>query len=344
MTESQSTFMGVFKRWASANRRTLGVFGILVVLTVFTGFFSEGFFGEQNLSNQFERTGRYGIIAIGVTFVIITGGIDLSIGSLIGLVAVMLPMMVNKDASLLFGTPIPIGIACLLLLGMCALIGLTHGLLVTKLRLQPFVVTLCGLLIYRGLARVVASDSTQNLGNDVGGFTAALDSKLYLGFIPAPFFIMLVIAIVAWLALNRTVFGRQLVALGRNEEAAAFSGVATDRVKISAYIICSTLAGVAAILFVSDSKGASPAGYGNFFELWAIAGAVLGGCSLRGGEGSIVGVILGSALLRITLSASLFLGVPNKFEFFIVGVLILIGVISDELFSRMGKSRGKGSG
>ncbi len=335
MSDAES-FSLKFKRWASDNRRTLGVMGILVILTIVTGSISESFFGSENMGNQFERTGRYGIIAIGVAFVILTGGIDLSIGSLIGLVGVMLPMMVSKENAL-FGSPLPIGLACLLLLVMCAFIGLIHGLLVTKLNLQPFVVTLCGLLIYRGLARVVASDSRQGFFNEYESFKNALSDDRYFGFIPAPFFIMMIIAVIAWLALNRTVFGRQLIALGRNEEAARFSGVPTKRIKISAYVISSFLAGVAAILFVTDQNGAAPAGFGNFFELWAIAGAVLGGCSLRGGEGSIVGVILGSALLRITLSASLFLGVPSKYEFFIVGILILVGVIGDELLSRIGK-------
>ena len=330
------SFSDRVRRWASENRRTLGVFGILVILTIVTGIISKSFFGSENMGNQFERTGRYGIIAIGVAFVIITGGIDLSIGSLIGLVGVMLPMMVSNENPL-FGTTLPIELSCLLLLAMCAGIGLIHGLLITKLNLQPFVVTLCGLLIYRGLARVVASDSRQGFFNEYEGFKNALSDDRYFGFIPAPFFIMLIIAVIAWLALNRTVFGRQLIALGRNEEAARFSGVPVTQIKISAYVISSFLAGVAGILFVTDQNGAAPAGFGNFFELWAIAGAVLGGCSLRGGEGSIVGVILGSALLRITLSASLFLGVPSKYEFFIVGILILVGVIADELLSRLGK-------
>ncbi|MEM0897868.1 MAG: ABC transporter permease [Verrucomicrobiota bacterium] len=332
-------FLEKFKSWAAENRRTLGVLGILVILTLVTGGISQSFFGAENMGNQFERTGRYGIIAIGVAFVILTGGIDLSIGSLIGLCGVMLPMLVSESDPLL-GTPLSMGTASLVLLAMCAVIGLVHGLLITKLRLQPFVVTLCGLLIYRGLARVVASDTRQGFGNEHEAFKDAITDDRYFGFIPAPFFIMLIIAVIAWVLLNRTVFGRQLIALGRNEEAAAFSGVPTVRIKISAYVISSFLAGVAAILFVSDQNGAAPAGFGNFFELWAIAGAVLGGCSLRGGEGSIVGVILGSALLRITLSASLFLGVPSKYEFFIVGILILVGVVGDELLSRLG---GKGA-
>ncbi|MEM9479288.1 MAG: ABC transporter permease [Verrucomicrobiota bacterium] len=335
-----SSFSRNFKAWGGENRRTLGVFGILVTLTLVTGLASENFFGAENMGNQFERTGRFGIIAIGVAFVIFTGGIDLSIGSLIGLCGVMLPMLVSETDPLL-GTPLSMGMASLLLLAMCAVIGLIHGVLITKFRLQPFVVTLCGLLIYRGMARVVASDSRQGFGNEHEAFKDAVSDDRYLGFIPAPFFILLIIAVIAWILLNRTVFGRQLIALGRNEEAAAFSGVPTARIKVSAYVISSFLAGVAAILFVCDQNGAAPAGFGNFFELWAIAGAVLGGCSLRGGEGSIVGVILGSALLRITLSASLFLKVADYYQYIIVGGLLLLGVVSDEILARLNKKHGR---
>jgi ribose transport system permease protein len=217
-------------------------------------------------------------------------------------------------------------------------IGLAHGFLITKLKLQPFVVTLCGLLLYRGLARYVTDDQSQGFGNDFDGLRRIAIGKLQVTgtfALPAPFFFLMVVAILAALFLNRTIWGRYLLALGRNETAARFSGINTDRMKIVAYVICSVLAGLGGILFSLDLNSVQPSGLGEFYELYAIAAAVLGGCSLRGGEGTILGVLIGTAVMRVLYNAINILGIPTHLEFAIIGAVILAGVVTDEVVKRL---------
>lgn len=152
------------------------------------------------------------------------------------------------------------------------------------------------------------------------------------------------LAIAAAILLNQTIFGRYLLALGHNEQAARYSGINTDRVVISAYVICSFTAGLGGVLFALDQRGIQPAVHGNFFELYAIASAVLGGCSLRGGEGSILGVVAGAALMRLLDNATNILGISSTLEFTTLGVVILIGVIGDEIWRRLAARRRRRKG
>jgi ribose transport system permease protein len=149
--------------------------------------------------------------------------------------------------------------------------------------------------------------------------------------------VLLVIAVAAGLFLNQTIYGRYLLALGRNEEAARYSGINTSAMIVVAYVICALLAGLAAVLFSLDVNGIQPAGHGNFYELYAISAAVLGGCSLRGGEGSILGVVIGTAVMRVLYNAITMLGIPDKLEFAMIGAVLLLGVIVDELLRRAGQ-------
>ncbi len=195
----------------------------------------------------------------------------------------------------------PIPVALLAVLGIAAGLGLLHGVLITKVGLQPFVVTLCGLLIYRGLSRWLVNDQPVGFGNEYAQSLSPMGSGKLAIFqwtnggaqetfgIPYPLFIMLAVAVVAAVFLNLTVWGRYLLALGRNEEAARYSGINTARVTMIAYVICTVSAALGGMLFALDSNSVSPSSFGNFFELYAIAAAVLGGCSLRGGEGTVVG-------------------------------------------------------
>jgi ribose/xylose/arabinose/galactoside ABC-type transport system permease subunit len=152
--------------------------------------------------------------------------------------------------------------------------------------------------------------------------------------IPAPMITLLVLAALAAIFLNQTIYGRYLLALGRNEDAARYSGIRTDRMVILAYVICSGAAGVAGILFALDINSVQPSGHGNFYELYAIAAAVLGGCSLRGGEGSILGVIIGAAVIQVLYNSIILLSIPSQLEFAIIGLVILAGVTTDELVKR----------
>lgn len=230
-------------------------------------------------------------------------------------------------------------------------LGLIHGLLVAKMKLQPFVVTLCGLLIYRGLSRWLVNDQPVGFGNEYNSSLSPLGSgKLVLWQwessghvetfgIPYPFFILLAAAIMAAVFLNKTIWGRYLLALGRNEEAARYSGISTAKVTIIAYIICTVGAVTGGMLFALDSNSVSPSSFGNFFELYAIAAAVLGGCSLRGGEGTILGVIIGTAVMQILNNLILLMKISDELEFAIIGSVILIGVMVDELVKRVAAKR-----
>lgn len=166
------------------------------------------------------------------------------------------------------------------------------------------------------------------------GFTAIHNTKVQV-----PFFLLIVVALLAGVFLNQSIYGRYLIALGRNEEAARYSGINTDRMIIWAYMICAACAGLGGILFTLDSNNIEPSGHGSFYELYAIAAAVLGGCSLRGGEGSVVGVILGAAIMRVLFNAPNMIGVAQQLELFTMGIVILIGVVADEQIRRIAARR-----
>lgn len=541
--------------------KVLGIFGLLLFVCLFTSVLSDSFVGETNLYNLTRWSALFGILSIGVAFVIITGGIDLSIGSVVGLVACLLPMlMVDFGVSPLVAIPVVMLVA--------GLIGLLHGLLITRLDLQPFIVTLCGLLFYRGFARWLTDDHTLGYGQgfeglrllaigkpcswatmlvaggaclfvyglwkfhtrpktspksrtladirayaeaseisalslpfigfllalvgsarfwmggemgpstplfELGGYrvsgigfivpesavalpatvmryvgtvlfiptllmflerafradfrrvrvpflivlgtllllaasiwqlvphfrAAAPDDLWQVGaiqvsgtmlrvvimmimfvvvgsvigavgwllssagsacqqakalipllvttgvmallgqtrlsatMVPMPMLILIVLSILASIFLNRTVYGRYLLALGRNEEAARYSGINTKRMTVVAYVLCSLAAGLGGVLFSLDVNGVQPSGFGNFYELYAIAAAVLGGCSLRGGEGNILGVVIGAAVMRVLYNATNILGISDKLEYSIIGIVILAGAIVDVVVKRV---------
>jgi ribose transport system permease protein len=199
---------------------------------------------------------------------------------------------------------------------------------------------LCGLLIYRGAARGYTADATA--GFPFGSEYPGLDffTARFFG-IPAATYVLLVVTAIAWVVLHRSVFGRYLFAVGKNEEAARFSGIRTDRVILAAYVICAGLTALAAIFFAMYTRSVSPSSHGNFYELYAIAAAVLGGFSLRGGEGSIIGVVLGTILLQILQNLVNLLGIPSSLNFAVMGGVILIGVLADQQWGVMRERRRK---
>ncbi len=537
--------------------KILGILLLLVFVCVGTTLLTEKFVGSTNVEQLLRYSAEYGIIGIGVGLVIITGGIDLSIGSVIGLVGCLLPMLLVDH-----GWSVPASLAAVMLLSL--VIGLTHGLLITRMRLQPFIVTLCGLLVYRGLARWITSDQTKGFGSDFNdslrllaigkpcsvAFLAMLagvgvtvwsggqlwrlrqnsqpgdrgpsadpgtqdnqrstftlpvpwigvlvglllvvigSSRFWFGYridiggtlitlgpiaipgwsttvaerglampkqlmslsgwgvlpgvlilpgvlslrgikpmllplaalgvaaglvwaatglvdqpedwfwwgknwartwrivsvfsslgllmaslawfgrravrvageaaiaplvltsvcavlwllgqtplgqtlVPAPLVVLMLVAATAAVFLNQTIYGRYLLALGNNEEAARFSGINTDRMVILAYVLCSLAAGLGGILFALDTNSIQPSSHGNFYELYAIAAAVLGGCSLRGGEGTVLGVVIGAAVMRVLYNSINLIGIPSQLEFAIIGLVILLGVIADEVVKRI---------
>lgn len=308
-------------------KKETGTLLVLVVLCVVVAVLNPRFLAGANLQNMARLIGAYGIFSIGLGIVIITGGIDLSVGSIMALLGVLLSILLTE-----LGWPSPLALG--VVIGAAMSLGLLHGLLVTRLRLQPFIVTLCGLLFYRGLARFISNDETKGFGSATG-FESLRDAATgnLLG-IPTPFVLLLTISVVMWIVLNRSVYGRYLFAVGRNEEAARYSGVNCGRIVASAYVISGGLAGIAAVVFAFYTNSISPSSHGNFFELYGIAAAVLGGCSLRGGEGSIIGILIGAALLQVLQNLVNLLGVPSSLDFAVMGVVILAGVILDQILKR----------
>jgi len=308
-------------------KKELGILILLIVICVIVAIINPQFVSSSNIQNTLRLVGLYGIFSIGVGMVIITGGIDLSIGSVLSLFGVLLAYMLTR-----WQWPWPL--AMLAILGGGALLGFCHGILVTKVRIQPFIVTLCGLLLYRGIARYSCDDQTQGLGYCTGfeGLQQYLTGKT-LG-MPTPFFLMLIIAAVMWMVLHRSVYGRYLFAVGRNEEATRYSGIRTHRVIIAAYVLATALTSISAILLLFYTNSVSPSSHGNFYELYAIAAAVLGGCSLRGGEGSIAGIVIGTSLILVLRNIVNMLGIASSLEFAVLAVVILFGVILDQFMQR----------
>ena len=313
-------------------RKEIGVLLLLVVLCAVVAVASPQFLSVTNLQNVGRLVGTYGIFSIGVGIVIITGGIDLSVGSICALLGILLSMMLVE-----WHWPAGVALAAVIAIGAC--LGAIHGLLITRLKLQPFIVTLCGLLLYRGAARYIARDSTKGFGTGEGfEWLRALASGSVAG-VPMPFVIMCVMAVLAWLLVHRSVWGRHLFAVGHNEEAAHYSGVNTRGVVAGAYVISGTLAAVSAVIIAFYTNSISPASHGNFYELYAIAAAVVGGCSLRGGEGSVLGIVIGAALLQVLRNLVNLLDIPGSLDFAVMGAVILIGAATDQLFGRRLRTR-----
>ncbi len=308
-------------------KKDLGLLLLILVVGAVVAIKNPLFLSPINLANTANLIGLFGIVAIGQAVVIITGGIELSVGSIICLLGVLF-----VDLLVSYGLSWPMVVVIILLLG--AIIGAIHGLLITRLGLQPFIVTLCGLLIYRGVARFYTADATA--GFEFGQSFPWLEQLTIgrIGGVPVSFMAMLLIAGIMWVVLHRSVFGRYLFAVGKNEEAARYSGIPTRRVIVLAYVICGFLSAIAAIYFAMYTKSISPSSHGNFYELYAIAAAVLGGCSLRGGEGSIVGVVLGAVLLQVLQNLVNLLGIPSSLNFAVTGSVILAGVLADTQYSK----------
>lgn len=307
------------------HKKDIGLAVLVFVVAAVVTAVNPRFISPINLANTANLIGLFGLFSIAEAFVIVTAGIELSIGSVIALLGVIFIDLIASH-----GVPWPIALVIVMVLSV--VIGVLHGWLITRLKLPPFVVTLCGLLIYRGIARFYTRDGT-------AGFTFGTDlpmlEYLFAGRtagIPHSVIAFSVFAVIAWVLLHRTVFGRHLLAVGKNEEAARYSGIDTNRVIVTAYVLCAFLTGVSAVFFAMYTKSVQPSSHGNFYELYAIAAAVLGGFSLRGGEGSIIGVVLGVVLLQMLQNLVNLLGIPSSLNFAVMGAVILIGVIADTQF------------
>jgi len=308
-------------------KKDWGLLLLIGVIGAITAWLNPRFLSAINLSNTANLVGLFGLCSIGAGFVIIVGGIDLSIGSIFALLGVVFIDLISSRS-------VPWGMAAGLIVLAGALIGAFHALLIVRLHMQPFIVTLCGLLLYRGIARWYTEDGTA--GFQFGQNFAALEwlTTGRTAGVPHSFVAFVLVALFMGLLLHGSVFGRHLFAAGKNEEAARYCGIRTGRVMGAAYVISGLLAGISAIYFAMYARSISPASHGNFYELYCIAAAVLGGCSLRGGEGSMFGIVLGVVLLQILQNLVNLLGIPSSLNFAVMGSVILIGVLADGQYAR----------
>jgi ribose transport system permease protein len=307
-------------------KKELGIFVLLIVLCIVVSAINPNFLLTINLQNLARQIGAFGIFSIGLGLVIITGGIELSVGSMMALLGVFMSMMVTEWG---YGV-IAAVVACL---GLAMLLSLGHGLLITRLNMQPFIVTLCGLLFYRGLARFITGDETKGFGTVEGLDFLRFLANGNLFQIPMPFVLLLIISAITWVVLHRSVYGRYLFATGRNPEAARYAGIDTKNIVTFTYVISGLLTAISGIIFAFYTNSVSPANHGNAYELYGIAAAVLGGCSLRGGEGSVIGILIGTALLQVLRNLVNLLGIPSSLDFAVMGAVILIGVMADQIFT-----------
>ena len=301
---------------ARVNIRDFGTLIGLVLMMAIFAVIGPGFLSERNLVNVLQQSSINAFVAIGMTLVIISGGIDLSVGPTAALAAVLAAGLMTT------GVPVPLAILAGLLLG--ALCGAVNGALISFGGLQPFIVTLGTLSTYRALALIVTG------GNPILGIPHAMRAVAngYLFGIPASVIVVAVVAILAGVMLRRTPFGEYLLAVGGNEEASHIAGVPIALTKIGAYALSGTMAALAAMVLIGRLGAAEPI-LGNLWELDAIAAAAIGGASLMGGKGSIVGTLLGAIILGAMRNGLTLLNVQAFYQLLATGLIILFAMLLD---------------
>ncbi|ROZ77598.1 ABC transporter permease [Ramlibacter sp. WS9] len=269
----------------------------LALMCIAGAFLNENFATLDNAMNVLTRTAFIGIIAVGMCFVIISGGIDLSVGSMAALIAGSTILLMNATANAGWSpmTAVVIGMAFAVLLG--ALFGLGHGLLISKGRIEPFIVTLGTLGIFRAYLTYFSDGGAITLGSALVDVYSPVYYGSWLG-VPVPVWVFAAVALLGGLVLNRTAFGRYVQAIGSNEQVARYAAVDVDRVKVLTYMLLGTCVGIATVLYVPRLGSASPA-TGLLWELEAIAAVIVGGTALRGGAGGITGTVIGAVLLSV---------------------------------------------
>lgn len=308
------------------NAHEYGALIALVILIVIMSFISPQFRTFSNLLTLLRQASVNGLIAFGMTLVILTGGIDLSVGSTLGLTgALFAGLIVNM------GMPIPLAVLVALIFGL--LLGLISGFLVGKAKLQPFIATLITLTVYRGFTLIYTNGRPiSNLTADeyVGSeFLTFIGRGAILG-IPVPVIILFFAFILFYLLLNKSVLGRKIYAVGSNERAAQLSGINTDRIKLFVYSISGLTSTIAALILVSRLNSAQPT-LGTGYELDAIAATAIGGTSMTGGRGKISGTLLGILIIAVLSNGMNILGISSYYQDVVKGIVILLAVLVDRL-------------
>jgi ribose/xylose/arabinose/galactoside ABC-type transport system permease subunit len=316
------------------------IVGLVVLLVVLNAWTHGDFLRPFNVSNVLKQIAVYAVLAVGQTFVIITAGIDLSVGSLIALTGVLMAGVMVGEPIAAVGLLVAIGVG----VGAGGVAGAVNGLPVVRFNLPPFITTLAMMLMARGLAFMYSGGRPIEIDNAafnaIGGGTLfpGLGHLIGLPGIPAPVLVMLAVVIAGHFVLTRTRFGRYVYAIGGNEEAARLSGINVAGVKMGVYIISGALAGLASLLLAGRlSTGIPQSGSG--YELQSIAAVVVGGTSLMGGRGSIVGTFVGALLIGVLNNLMNLLNVQSYAQEVVLGAVILIAVLLDELRKRYFASR-----
>ena len=300
-------------------------FGTLIVLVIIFALASPNFLTFSNIATVLLSTAVIGILALGTTFVIITGGIDLSIGTGMALCAVMTGVIITN-----LGMPVWVGV--LGGIGTGVLMGLVNGVNITFLRLPPFIATLAMMMIAGGLALVISGVRPIYFSTSAPDFKRIALGVIIPG-IPNAVLITAVLALIAGLVLSKTLLGRYTFAIGSNEEATRLSGVNTRRWTIFVYMFAGAFTGVAGIVIASRLDSAQPQ-IGTGYELQVIAAVIIGGTSLLGGRGSIVGTVIGALIMSVLVNGLRILSIQTEWQNVVVGVVVLLAVFFDSLRNR----------
>lgn len=292
----------------------------LILLIAIVSMLNPAFLSVKNILNILRQTSVNAIIAAGMTFVILTGGIDLSVGSILGLSGAVCASLLVSGKGIVVGT-----IAAILVGGV---IGFVNGVVISKGKLQPFIATLASMTVLKGLTLVFTDGKPITLGSNELAMNFGKIGGGTIFNIPTPAIIMIVVFIVSYYILENTKMGRYTYALGSNEEATKLSGINTDRVKIWVYTISGILSAVAGIIITSRLYSAQPTA-GSGYELDAIAAVVLGGTKLAGGKGKVTGTIIGALIIGVLSNALNILDVSSYYQMMVKGIVILIAVLLD---------------
>ena len=305
---------------SALGRRQLGTLAGLLALCVFLTVLTPHFLTVSNLLNVAEQTSINAVISVGMTYVILSGGIDLSVGSIVALSGVVLASALRAD--------VPIPAAMLLALVAGGVCGLVNGLLITRGRLPPFIATLGMMSIARGAALLYTD------GRPISGFDAAfrMFSTGRPFMVPAPVVLTVVVYVIAHLALTRTTFGRYVYAMGGNEEATRLSGIRVGLYKTLVYVLSGVTSGIAAVTLTARLNSAQPIA-GMMYELDAIAATVIGGTSLMGGSGTLAGTLIGALIMGVLRNGLNLLGISSFLQQVVIGAVIIAAVLVDSVLT-----------
>jgi len=299
-------------------------YGVLLVLAVLVLFFAIAqprFLSLRNISNILTEVSIYGIMAVGMTYVILTAGVDLAVGSLLAFSAMCGAFLVHAlGGGFALSWLVGLGVAC----GVGTLAGLLHGMAITRLHVPPFIVTLGGLTVWRGMTLILGD------GGPIGGFNAGYrwwGRGAVLG-IPVPVLLLIAVSFAGFVVARYTRYGRQVYAVGGNAEAARLSGIDVKKILVSVYVIMGLLSGLSGFL-LSARLGSAEAVAGVSYELRVIAAVVIGGTSLFGGIGGVGGTVVGSLLLGVLLNGLVMLDVSAYYQQVVIGIIIVFAVAFD---------------